>query len=1068
TSHSVWAPYESKTMFMLDLLDNLPRLRLSDEHMKTIIWVMKECGTPNVPSFTALRAKQTLLTKDVSIVTGRHTSPLGNVFHANGPAETFRLDFANPLVRPHMHLYPEVASEISEFWQGGRVLGETDYDELQLMWLDFEDRSRRHRHFYIKELARLKDGRFVIPMVWFVKDGVYYANTFAVEYNSETSLYSVNQNKMMEVEARQLEATYLDLKASGYDIKFTVDSPAWTSQMPHPERDPHGCPKFTTFASIWSDDVSGNKTKMYNPHTNVYVANLNLPHRNLQQEYFVRFVSTSPHASSSEQLEAAVNDMGKSKWHKAYDCELEMPILFRIRPKIEPADNPQQAETCSHIGLKGSKFCRRCHVGGTNTEKETDEGFEALFTPGRMRKVAETRSAVKNQLHTAALGVAEAVTKLQRESGVKDKIAQHWIEILIPKARQLQHERIRHAETRDERLKVRALRGEARKEVEMEITLQIQTELVWWLIQQPPDRYAALPQDSPMRRRLRAADEILHTWLLGGKKYVWHAVSSVWDDKTEAIFAARLQSSSVDGLSIPPLRGEYMVKYKNSLLGKHFKALQQVGVFHLYDGVCSDLLLDLWKASGELAAMLWYHTIPDMDQYIADLSILIGNVLDIWTLIDPERILEKAKLHILPHILEDIRNFGPAPLYSTEIFECWNAIFRFCSILSNHQAPSLDIARTLADLERFKHLVSGGWWKGKDGHYTQAGQYVRSFLVNNPKLQQRLGWTEPRQLVVGSTKLCSKKTRAPEAWAVITRQNDVESIDRVVEPSTGAESQGQSQEGVAVPSGNLGSDQRPQAAWQRCQYLISQSRDVCKVGSWVFFNTDSNSEQAVRPGRILDIRSSGSHAVAFIKTFEIAGTPDDRFNMPVLTPSAKGTVVVDPEAIHFIFNAQHDCHSNGCKAGAEEHIRQERETTERTRNSILHATTERFFLNMHAFHNADLIRRTLPRTLWAPKSYVEDRGAKHREAAEKLRVSRPQKRAEAVKKGKETRARNAAKGAAAAAGNNPRPEGESTAAMEGAAVPMDTESSQAITQSNMLLTPSISSEAAAFSAAQVE
>ena len=78
-------------MFLLDLLDNLPRLRLSDEHLKMIIWVMKEAGTPEVPSFAALRAKQTELTKTLHIQTKRHVSPMGTVFYANGPAETFRL-----------------------------------------------------------------------------------------------------------------------------------------------------------------------------------------------------------------------------------------------------------------------------------------------------------------------------------------------------------------------------------------------------------------------------------------------------------------------------------------------------------------------------------------------------------------------------------------------------------------------------------------------------------------------------------------------------------------------------------------------------------------------------------------------------------------------------------------------------------------------------------------------------------------------------------------------------------------------------------------------------------------
>ena len=54
----------------------------------------------------------------------------------------------------------------------------------------------------------------------------------------------------------------------------------------------------------WADDVSGNVSKQYNAHTSVYVSNMNLPHKQLQQEYFVRFISTSPEASALEQLDA--------------------------------------------------------------------------------------------------------------------------------------------------------------------------------------------------------------------------------------------------------------------------------------------------------------------------------------------------------------------------------------------------------------------------------------------------------------------------------------------------------------------------------------------------------------------------------------------------------------------------------------------------------------------------------------------------------------------------------------------------------------------------------------------
>lgn len=56
------------------------------------------------------------------------------------------------------------------------------------------------------------------------------------------------------------------------------------------------------FLSVWVDDVSGNHTKQYNKHLNVYINNTNLPAQVLNKEQFTNFISTSQHATSSEQL----------------------------------------------------------------------------------------------------------------------------------------------------------------------------------------------------------------------------------------------------------------------------------------------------------------------------------------------------------------------------------------------------------------------------------------------------------------------------------------------------------------------------------------------------------------------------------------------------------------------------------------------------------------------------------------------------------------------------------------------------------------------------------------------
>lgn len=43
---------------------------------------------------------------------------------------------------------------------------------------------------------------------------------------------------------------------------------------------------------------------------------------------------------------------------------------------------------------------------------------------------------------------------------------------------------------------------------------------------------------------------------------------------------------------------------------------------------------------------------------------------------------------------------------ATETLECFNAIFRFCSVLSNRQAPSRNIAIQLANQEDFKQRIT--------------------------------------------------------------------------------------------------------------------------------------------------------------------------------------------------------------------------------------------------------------------------------------------------------------------------------------------------------------------------
>lgn len=124
----------------------------------------------------------------------------------------------------------------------------------------------------------------------------------------------------------------------------------------------------------------------------------------------------------------------------------------------------------------------------------------------------------------------------------------------------------------------------------------------------------------------------------------------------------------------------------------------------------------------------------------ADVQIAVSNVLDIAALLGPSKILSKIKYHLLTHLVKDIVSFGPLIGAATEVYEGFNAIFRYCSILSNHLAPSWDIAHQLAEQETLKHLLSGGWWGMKDGEWVTSGPFIQHFMSKDLILKVLMGW----------------------------------------------------------------------------------------------------------------------------------------------------------------------------------------------------------------------------------------------------------------------------------------------------------------------------------------
>ncbi|KAJ7730034.1 hypothetical protein B0H14DRAFT_2999260 [Mycena olivaceomarginata] len=791
------------------------------------------------------------------------------------------------------------------------------------------------KHYYVNEISRLRDDSLVIPVRWVTFRGKVYADAYAVELDSQGEATVVNTETIF-VCTDALSENYHDLEHAGTIPRFNAVDAGYLDSMPNPKRKiAAGRPMYSSFVNYFSDDVSGNRTKSWNKHWNAYMTHENLPRELHQQEFHVHFVSTSPNATASEQFqefktaaEATHTDPVEVR------DEVGNTSCFCLYVNVGASDNPMQSEVACHIGGQGNYFCRKCNAGGTRQEKATDEGYHALFESGAPRTKEQILEELEKQVRLACCGVAKPVQNCQKATGVKDVYTQFWIDQLLSRFKEMRKDKARSAD-------------------------DIKKELIQWTIDNRNKIYSPFLTMKGFDPAKDTPIEILHTILLGVVKYVWHITHTAWSPEQKQKYAICLQATNVDGLSIHAIRSSYIMQYARSLIGRQFKTLVQTNIFHI-QSLVGDMKFKAWKAVGELSALLWVPEIRNLVEYQRDLKVAVGNVLDICAIIDPSKIISKIKYHLLVHAPYDAALFGPLIGVATEIFESFNGVFRYCSILSNHLAPSRDIARQLGDQEGFKHRITGGWWSLGNGEWTRAGSGVRRFMAQHPILQKLVGWTEKERVEHGDFKLVALKSGQTRRETVLLKST------------------------TARSALNFG-EYKPDSAWTKCLRVISESLDECLVESWVFAKGSSSDAPKIT-GRISDILVDPAGVVLVER--------DELYGMPVLVRRDGETTfcIVTAQAIMFKFNVQHDCGSAKCEATGVRSRMQERVESGQIDHFIIHKPLDRFFINTHAFHNAHLLRTTLPRDLIAPIPLFADRQVKHHELATELREQHAKKK----------------------------------------------------------------------------
>ncbi|TFY58531.1 hypothetical protein EVJ58_g6361 [Rhodofomes roseus] len=643
--------------------------------------------------------------------------------------------------------------------------------------------------------------------------------------------------------------------------------------------------------------------------------------------------------------------------------EMEDRALWAVGYVVER--RAHVAELCSHIGLGGNFFCRCCHAGGTKEFRESDEGFKTLMEPGIARTVNETRDAILQHLIMATHAAADKRLKdAISTSGVKDSFAMPIINRLVAIGKALRRSTPTRKAVSPE---------EVNKHLTEELLKKKDTTTMNPLLRMEG---FDVHKDTPV--------EPLHTVILGIIKYFWG--QTVWILEKQGKFAefrAKLSSLGRSGLRIPNIMADYLCRYRSSLIGKHFKTLSQIMAFAVCGLVDQDLQ-DTWFALGRLTVLIWETEITNMSAYVKDLRDAIRDVMDFAAKQSPSLITLKNKFHILSHLPDHIERFGPALLFSTERYESFNRIFRLCSIHSNRQAPSRDIAMAFANQDRCRHMITGGYWLDKmSKQWVRAGAAVTEHFKTDRHDAHLLGVDIPEPPEPGRMTFPAQP-RGPRI-----RTDSKQDSDRVLD-WTDTEA---GRLGLTAPHGDY--------HWQSAVSVVATEGDVVGVGNEVLVRQEGGQYSPLGFASVVEIlfgtpsntsdHSSRSLRVVVVQMSQLDDAPHQKLRMPTLHRT--GDVRLYPaQDIVCAVNIQHDCSKHGCSETGTESIRQEREETTRTRAITKHHDSTDYVVNVLALHNQRLLREALPEPLRVKPVFFTDRAQLHKDAAVSLRDQKLQKK----------------------------------------------------------------------------
>ncbi|KAG8695014.1 hypothetical protein FRC09_009442, partial [Ceratobasidium sp. 395] len=926
-----WWPFSSRQEALFCLMTAFPRAVFSGKELDVVRWFSAKCNIPGMPTQSTVRSRFEHIMKLLGLESQLVQSELGNYFAVNSLASILKNEMANPIVRKELVFYPQDGGNtMSQAANGQRWTKEVDAS-LAAPMVRKELPLGGHQDFFVYEplLASLPasedDPTLVaqplLPIRFFERSGELLAQAHPLACSDAGYAIDADTHIEVPVSSFLLSLPEFRLRHASYNLPapdqiLGVQSAShpgelhiWSKPIENPWRQKANG-RLVRSVPLWlyCNDTSGNMSKKWNKHNSFLFTLTGLPRAHAQLPYNIHFLATSNIASPLEMLSEISEELRDARTNGivAYDCVEKEDVVYIPWVYAMQGDNPMQSELCSHIGMTGKFFCRVCHVRGKDKERGDTEESETQRVTEFMkvhdpRTLADTLADLRVQEATAMRGTFSVIDDEARETGVKDKYLLAFIAILK------EHQDCHKTNSKES-----------------------SRELLQQLREQMPERLfnpaLFIPdldpnQDNPV--------EILHVILLGFAKYFWRDAVGRLNPEGKETLKARICSLDVTGLGLAALRGATLVQYAGSLTGRDFRAILQIGPLVLY-GLLPDHVYEAWLALSRLGPLAFQQEIDDIDDYALRLTSAIDALLEATARWTPQW-FNKPKFHVLLHLPQHIRRFGPAVLFATETFESYNFVIRLRSVHSNRHAPSHDISRAFSQLQSVRHLISGGWVTHTLDKSTK--QVVRSEPRQaGPSILGLRHDTEFMSLM-GMGSLSSEPR-----FGKYTRTSPI--VEQPWASTVAAHC------GSAAPSHFAGTNVT------MCQMAVLRNNDVARCNGFVLLKR----QDSLCPARVVEILATNRQAHGI--TAQIASLKDENntYRMPGIELHEEH-IYIDLQDVLCCLSVSHNCAQNDCILARTRVIRQEQQNTEKVGYEVEHKGDQRdMVVNVACLRSASLIQ----------------------------------------------------------------------------------------------------------------